>query len=193
LSAIELAGPSGVGKSTLAANFARSGTVGLDDALLGIQAAQTADSALRPFVGLLEEVFKTARGDRQEQRRSFLYRSLWRLILAKRAKTPIVLDGGLLRRAHGVVLLRSDVDICDYFRLMPLADAIVFLRASREVIEARNRAREQDRSSEIGMAIEVDRIAVEILTERGANLHFIDATRPPEENTGHLCTILESC
>jgi len=183
--AIELAGPSGVGKSTLAnaCRIAKSAPVSLTDALSGIDAS--------PFTNLLEQVAATAKGERLEQRMSFLCRSLWRLILARRSSEPVILDGGLIRRAHGVVALRSDVPIEDYFRLMPMADVTVFLLADRELIEARNRQRggDHDRSAEAAAAMATDEIAVKVLTARNANLRFLNAADPVERNAEALSEI----
>lgn len=176
---LELAGPSGVGKSTLASAlivatpFTASARVTLEEALAG---AEETD-----FTDLLEKVFTTAR-EPVDQRRSFTYRTLYRLMLARRSDKPVLLDGGLMRRAHGIDDLCSDVLIEDYYRLAPLADLTVFLEADEETIVARNVLRgTPERERTVRRSLTLDRIAREILADRGAHVMTLDSRMPVEE------------
>jgi thymidylate kinase len=137
----------------------------------------------------------TARGKRVGERRSFIYRSLWRLIAARKQPVPVLLDGGLVRRAHGVDALKSDICIEDYYRLMPVADLTVFLVADLDIVQERNiqRGGDHDRSAEAWRAMELDVIARRVFRERGARFVVLDAALSPEENSRRLpCMIPES-
>lgn len=173
---IELAGPSGVGKSTIAeALIAARGycsalPVGLKDAERGVAFR----SDVKPFVTLIRDAVATARVE-VGPRYSFVMRTLWRTLLAQRGGGCTVLDGGLLRRAHGIDALRSDVPIEHYYRLMPTADLTVFLTTDEETIIARNI--ERGTSERIGMirrALQLDALARSILIDRGAEVLTVD-------------------
>lgn len=187
---VELAGPSGVGKSTLARALLGRGAA--EPERLGLAAAKglvantSGTPEVRDFCLVLAKTFATATGPRRDERRSFTIRSLARLLAARKQKNEVlqVLDGGLVRRGHGIHDVRSAVPIADYYWHMPAADLTIFLLAPETEIEARNKARGgvQDRSADVARMLMLDGLAVLALEKRGKRVAFVDALRPPEQN-----------
>jgi thymidylate kinase len=188
----ELAGPSGVGKSAIYKVVAASGEItrnpkpSLNEALRNIALKEE-------FAFLIERIARTARGARIEARRSFIYRSLYKYILARQSMgKPMVIDGGLVQRGFAVEQLNSEVTLEEFWQAMPIPDALFMVSTDRNTILYRNKERngDHDRSWQVDMALAYFSRAYDVLKERGVYIVSIDAMRPAERNASIILDVL---
>jgi len=186
----ELAGPSGVGKSAIYEAVVASGEVtpnpmpSLEEALEGISGTEN-------FSNLIECITRTARGSNADQRRSFLYRSLYKYtIAAQSVGKPMVIDGGLVQRGFAVEQLNCKVTLEKFWQVMPAPDVLFMVSADRNTILDRNKERggNHDRSWQVDMALAHFVRAYDVLKGRGIRIVSIDATHSVKQNA---CVVLD--
>lgn len=188
----ELAGPSGVGKSAIYEVVKASGeitpnpTPSPQEALNGIPIDDK-------FSKLIQHIVRTARGPRVEDRASFLYRSLYKYILAAESEgKPMLVDGGLVQRGLAVEQLNSEVTMEEFWQAMPIPDALFIVSANKNTILDRNKKRggDHDRSWQVDMALAHFRRAYNGLKQRGLNIVSIDATQLVKHNASIILNTL---
>ena len=194
---IELAGPSGVGKSTVYAELMKLGGFtpnpkpSFEEAIHIVDGSP--DEDIQVFADLIDRFFNTAQGDRLDVRYSFAKRTLAKTVLARMENgPPMVVDGGLVHRGLSALSrLTSQVSMAEYYAKLPAPDLICMFTAPKDVLEERNKSRgHDDRSHEVVLSLcsQVDALAE--LAKRQLNLVMVDAMLPPAENAKR---ILHAC
>lgn len=186
---IDCAGPPGVGKSTLCGPLWGNREVSWNQQRLPI--------AWKPFceeidrvLGLLADHWSYVPAVRMTMRSIYKMATVYKL--PESGRSPYIQTGFIQRGlGYGWRLNELGMDLDElrpFFRLMPVSLGAVFLEASPETIEARNKAREkvpetahENRGFMVRLMLPAIEVAIDELTKRGVPLVRIDTERPLEE------------
>lgn len=94
----------------------------------------------------------------------------------------IYIQTGLIQRGLGLGWrLENQEDIREYFEIMPLSLGAVLLQAPSDIVQERNVKRGKDRSYMVPLMERPSEIAIEVLKER-VSLITLDTTEPIDDN-----------
>lgn len=127
--------------------------------------------------------FKQAKGERIKTRHLHTLRSFIQVIYGKTIKSNNIgiIDGGLMHRGTTLQLACPQVNIDEYYRLIPLAHLTIYLYDYPDVIIQRNKKRggDHDRSKDVSRMLNIYDRALKIIDERSAYFCTLRTDKEP--------------
>lgn len=179
---IDVAGPPGVGKSTLTDELWPPRCIEWDE--------KPYPKEWDEFLGVTERLLRKIKGHPSINAcRSMTQRSFRKMATISRVQDDrIYIQTGLVQRGLGIGWRLDDPeDIREYFEVMPLSIGVVVLTAPIEIVQRRNVERGKDRSFMVPLMERSKQIAIEVLNKR-IPLVELDTTRPVHESKANLST-----
>lgn len=128
--------------------------------------------------------FRAARGERIKTRHLHTLRSFTQVVHGKTTKhtNVSVIDGGLMHRGTTLQLACPQVNIEEYYRLIPLAHLTIYLYNYPDVIAQRNKKRggDHDRSKDVSRMLNIYDRALKIIDERSAYFCTLKTDKEPD-------------
>ena len=177
---VDVAGPPGVGKSTLMDDLWPPRCITWDD--------KPYPEEWKEFLTVTYDLLHTIRKHPSiSPCRSMIERAFMKIATVSRMKgKKIYIQTGLFQRGLGIGWrLKDPEDIAPYFETMPVSIGAVSLFADIETVKKRNVQRGKDRSYMVEPMERPRQIAVEILRGR-IPLIELDTTRPIDESKADL-------
>lgn len=189
---IDLFGPPGVGKSTIADFLWHPHAIPW-------QTTNTFPEEWAPFLKECQSLLKKVEGHFSYQNcQGMVHRSL-RKMAAVHYKNDerAYIQTGFAQRGLGFGWRLSDPEqVRKYYELMPVSLGVVSLWAPTKLVEERNRGREAQGENRDYMVPLMERpreIALEVLKQRGVPLLELDTRRPPEDLRKQVLGFRDDC
>lgn len=178
---VDLAGPPGVGKSTLVDDLWPPRCIEYD----GKPAPREWTRFLLCTANLMESIEDHPS---YSACRSMIKRSFNKMATVARMNDDrVYIQTGLAQRGLGLGWRLKDQErIAEYFELMPVSLGVVLLSADVETIQRRNVERGKDRSFMVPLMERPREIAAEVLRTRGVPLMELDTRNPVVENVERI-------
>ena len=177
---IDIAGPPGVGKSTLVDDLWPPRCIKWDE--------KPYPKKWSEFLRVTDYLLKKIKGHPSFNAcKSMIERSFRKMATVSRMQDDrIYMQTGLVQRGLGIGWRLKDPElIAAYFEIMPLSIGVAILSAPIETVQQRNVKRGKDRSHMVPLMERPRQIAVEILSTK-IPLIELDTTRPINDNITDL-------